>query len=527
MTFRMRVAVLSLFTTLFFAVAQFFPLSLYSVTSLTTLTKRTLSDYTPAILFSSSGQEQAIISALDDDDGSATYLPDIIQAATNQCRSTCHVVSRTLAGCLRSGADYDILECSCSDTTLARVFTCANCITIDATNPNGTLPLQNYNAFVNQCISLGLSNSSQLYQIRGEPLTIAHATTTLTNPSATVARPSLMSAATQGSTSAAVAADENEDGDVEFDEQDEEALMLDETSSAGPALSRMTRTVLLVSAVTSSLLLGFTPKEDIAGNAPMKSSLQRQIRSKILDQYPFLSQPASLPVLAQSGTGSVDDHHSDDEDDNNNEDLSSSRRRKGAGKDKKSKKEAGGGKKSGGNNNNSGGKKGQQQAEQVEDATAEDKPTDEEVLTVMDTLWPKKEGCSLVKCRDHVSMYTVHGEPLFFQHFDGPFYPTLKVLHKYPGMLPRVGVDRGAIKFVLGGANIMCPGMTSATGYLPPTEHNIAKSTPVAVHAYGKENALAIGLTAMSTDEIRSINKNIGVDMIHFLGDDLWKVDRL
>jgi PUA domain protein len=69
--------------------------------------------------------------------------------------------------------------------------------------------------------------------------------------------------------------------------------------------------------------------------------------------------------------------------------------------------------------------------------------------------------------------------------------------------------------------------MTSATGYLPPTEQNIPKTTPVAVHAYGKENALAIGLTAMSTDDIRSINKNIGVDMIHFLGDDLWKIDRI
>lgn len=32
--------------------------------------------------------------------------------------------------------------------------------------------------------------------------------------------------------------------------------------------------------------------------------------------------------------------------------------------------------------------------------------------------------------RDHISIYTLHGEPLFFQHFDGPFYPTLRLLHK-------------------------------------------------------------------------------------------------
>jgi PUA domain protein len=31
--------------------------------------------------------------------------------------------------------------------------------------------------------------------------------------------------------------------------------------------------------------------------------------------------------------------------------------------------------------------------------------------------------------KEHMSIYTVHGEPLFFQHFDGPFYPTLRLLH--------------------------------------------------------------------------------------------------
>ncbi len=118
-------------------------------------------------------------------------------------------------------------------------------------------------------------------------------------------------------------------------------------------------------------------------------------------------------------------------------------------------------------------------------------------------------------------------------------------------MLPRVGVDRGAIKFVLAGANIMwsvsvpeanlrfeklnetdtitpdSPGMTSPTGYLPPSSANIPSGSPVAVHAYGKEHALAIGLLAMSTDEIRSLNKNIGVENVTFLGDDLWKVHSL
>ncbi len=31
-----------------------------------------------------------------------------------------------------------------------------------------------------------------------------------------------------------------------------------------------------------------------------------------------------------------------------------------------------------------------------------------------------------------------------------------------PFMLPKMQVDKGAIKFILSGANIMCPGLTSA-----------------------------------------------------------------
>ena len=35
-----------------------------------------------------------------------------------------------------------------------------------------------------------------------------------------------------------------------------------------------------------------------------------------------------------------------------------------------------------------------------------------------------------VRSREQLSIYTVNGEPLFFQQFDGPFYPTLRILHK-------------------------------------------------------------------------------------------------
>lgn len=49
------------------------------------------------------------------------------------------------------------------------------------------------------------------------------------------------------------------------------------------------------------------------------------------------------------------------------------------------------------------------------------------------------------------------------------------------------------------------------------------KGTAVAIHAEGKEHAMAIGVTAMSTQEMRDINKDVGVELMHYLNDALWK----
>lgn len=135
-------------------------------------------------------------------------------------------------------------------------------------------------------------------------------------------------------------------------------------------------------------------------------------------------------------------------------------------------------------------------------------------------LGDKKTPLFVVKCHDRIQMIAVEKQPKFFQTHDEQWLPLLRLLHSFPDMLPTVQVDRGAIKFVLKGADIMAPGLTSAGGSLGSKP--LAVDTYVAIKAEGKEKILAIGKMAMSTDDIRKINKGTAITNLHFLNDGLW-----
>lgn len=66
-------------------------------------------------------------------------------------------------------------------------------------------------------------------------------------------------------------------------------------------------------------------------------------------------------------------------------------------------------------------------------------------------------------------------------------------------MLPQFQVDRGAVKFILSGANIMCRGLTSPGAKL---DMSVDKDKIVAIMVEGKEDAIGVGLTKMSAKEM-------------------------
>jgi len=146
----------------------------------------------------------------------------------------------------------------------------------------------------------------------------------------------------------------------------------------------------------------------------------------------------------------------------------------------------------------------------------------------LEALLPKKSPLIQYKVGPHLMLYCrrkEHGnedeeeemsptdEPVLFQQRDGPLLPTLKLVHAYPTLdFTRVTVDRGAIPFLLGGANVMCPGLTNPGGEMPPDGlekdasgfdlPGLNKGDGVVIFAEGKEYALAVGVMTMSSAEV-------------------------
>jgi malignant T-cell-amplified sequence len=107
---------------------------------------------------------------------------------------------------------------------------------------------------------------------------------------------------------------------------------------------------------------------------------------------------------------------------------------------------------------------------------------------------------------------------------DDPLIPHLKLVHAFPQCFPHLRIDRGAIRFVLSGATLMAPGLTSKGGWLPDKEEECKEGQVVVIEAEGKEEMCMVGQLKMGTEEMKQKGKGVVMDGGHYLGDGLWKL---
>ncbi|KAI4823556.1 hypothetical protein KUCAC02_012137 [Chaenocephalus aceratus] len=137
-------------------------------------------------------------------------------------------------------------------------------------------------------------------------------------------------------------------------------------------------------------------------------------------------------------------------------------------------------------------------------------------------LVPNKEELNVVKIYaykgDAVTLYVLHKNPLFFE-LEKRLYPTVYVLWRYPALLPTFMTWPPVLQKMVGGADLMLPGVVVPSSGLP----DVKLGDYCSVTLVNNRAPVAVGTAAVSTGEMHSLGmKGRGVCVLHTYMDHLW-----
>ncbi|XP_036614056.1 eukaryotic translation initiation factor 2D [Trichosurus vulpecula] len=138
-------------------------------------------------------------------------------------------------------------------------------------------------------------------------------------------------------------------------------------------------------------------------------------------------------------------------------------------------------------------------------------------------LVPGKDELNIVKLYAHkgdaVSVYVSGGNPVLFE-LKGTLYPTVYTLWSYPSLLPAFTTWPPVLEKLVGGADLMLPGLVVPPGGLP----QVQQGDLCAITLVGSRAPVAIGVATMSTAEMLASGlKGRGFTVLHTYLDHLWQ----
>ncbi|XP_020238274.1 eukaryotic translation initiation factor 2D [Cajanus cajan] len=142
----------------------------------------------------------------------------------------------------------------------------------------------------------------------------------------------------------------------------------------------------------------------------------------------------------------------------------------------------------------------------------------------LDALLPPKAEITVSKFQNRVHVYSVEGGfPMFFD-VDGrgsDIFPTVYALWMVPELLPVFVLKGGEVsRFVIGGADLMFPGITVPPEGLP----SFVAGEPWAVKVPGNPAPIAVGSTTMSSAEaLKAGLRGKALRITHYYRDLLWE----
>jgi len=114
---------------------------------------------------------------------------------------------------------------------------------------------------------------------------------------------------------------------------------------------------------------------------------------------------------------------------------------------------------------------------------------------------------------EDVKLFWAEEKPLLIRIGES-LIPTLRYQEALE-RLPDVVVDMGAIPYVCGGADIMAPGIVSTQEF--------ESNQLVVIRDERYRKALAIGLSLLSSREIKETRKGKAIKNLHYVGDKVWE----
>ena len=117
----------------------------------------------------------------------------------------------------------------------------------------------------------------------------------------------------------------------------------------------------------------------------------------------------------------------------------------------------------------------------------------------------KKDRVELLE--DAYRLIIINGTPSFFYHKEN-IIPTLRYLQTHPD----------AIKFAVNGADIMRPGIAEIAA-------GIKKDDYVVIIDQNNHKPLAVGITLLNSEEMEKTGKGKVIRNIHYIGDEIWKME--
>ena len=136
----------------------------------------------------------------------------------------------------------------------------------------------------------------------------------------------------------------------------------------------------------------------------------------------------------------------------------------------------------------------------------------------VEQIFPKKAQVELIQTDAGDTLYAVNNILKLWKSDEG-YIPVLTLLLNKQVDLKKIVVDKGAIRFVANGADIMRPGITKI-------DSSIKRGDIVVIVDENHDRALAIGKSMLDAKQMEEKKSGKVVQNLHTIQDNVWEFEK-